>query len=303
MNSIEKRPESAAAVAFASPFPDRNTRVVTVGATGAYGQAQIVGMRSAGTQIVANVAIGRAGQSTDGIPVFDSVAEAIVATGAEAAAIYTPAAGIRDAVAECAEAGIRFAVAAAEFVPLHDTLYVCALARQNGMWLVGPNTLGMTVPGETTLGSIPREFTLPGSVAVFGRSGTLTATAARLLSKAGIGQRALIHIGGDVLCGRNPHEYIAAAAADAKTSVIVYLGEIGGTKEYAALDAIRTSAKPIVALVVGRHAPPGRRMGHAGALVEGERGTAQAKRAALERAGAHLAESILDLPRVVGGLT
>ena len=204
---------------------------------------------------------------------------------------------------ECAEAGIRFAVAAAEFVPLHDTLYACAFARQKGLWLVGPNTLGMTVPGETTLGSIPSEFTKPGPVAVFGRSGTLTATAARLLSKAGIGQRALIHIGGDTLCGRNPHEYIAAAAADARTSVIVYLGEIGGTKEYAALDAIRAAGKPVVALVVGRHAPPGRRMGHAGALVEGERGTAAAKRAALKDAGAHIADDILDLPRVVGGLT
>jgi succinyl-CoA synthetase alpha subunit len=303
MNTIQTRPEAAEAVAMASPFPDRNTRVVTVGATGAYGQAQTGGMRSAGTQIVANVAIGRAGQDQDGIPVFDTVAEAVATTGATAAAIYTPAAGIRDAVAECAEAGIGFVVAAAEFVPLHDTLYACTVARQKGMWLVGPNTLGMTIPGETTLGSIPREFTLPGPVAVFGRSGTLTATAGRLLSKAGIGQRALIHIGGDALCGRNPHEYIAAASADVKTSVIVYLGEIGGNKEYAALDAIRASAKPVVTLVVGRHAPPGRRMGHAGALVEGERGTAQAKRAALAEAGAHIAENILDLPRVVGGLT
>ena len=123
---------------MASPFPDRNTRVLTVGATGAYGQAQIAGMRAAGTQIVANVAIGRAGQATDGIPAFDLVADAIAATGAEAAAIYTPPAGIRDAVVECAEAGIRFAVAAAEFVPLHDTLYACAFARQKGLWLVGP---------------------------------------------------------------------------------------------------------------------------------------------------------------------
>jgi succinyl-CoA synthetase alpha subunit len=303
MNTIQARPESAAAVSLASPFPDRHTRVVTVGATGAYGQAQIAGMRSAGTRIVANVAIGRAGRATDGIPAFDSVAEAVAATGAEAAAIYTPAPGIRDAVTECAEAGIRFAVAAAEFVPLHDTLYACALARRKGLWLVGPNTLGMTIPGETTLGSIPREFTKPGAVAVFGRSGTLTATAARLLSRAGIGQRALIHIGGDALCGRNPHEYIAAAAADARTAAIVYLGEIGGTKEFAALEAIRTANKPVVALIVGRHAPPGRRMGHAGALVEGERATAQAKRIVLRDAGAHIVDDILELPGVVGGLT
>jgi succinyl-CoA synthetase alpha subunit len=214
------------------------------------------------------------------------VAEAVAATGAEAAAIYTPAAGIRDAVTECAEAGIRLALAAAEFVPLHDTLYACAFARRRGLWLVGPNTL-----------------TLPGSVAVFGRSGTLTATAARLLSRAGIGQRALIHIGGDALCGRNPHEYIAAAAADARTAAIVYLGEIGGTKEFAALEAIRTANKPVVALIVGRHAPPGRRMGHAGALVEGERATAEAKRIVLRDAGAHIVDDILELPGVVGGLT
>jgi succinyl-CoA synthetase alpha subunit len=222
--------------------------------------------------------------------------------GATAAVIYTPAAGCGDSIVECAEAGIKFAVAPAEFMPVHDSLYALARAREADMWVVGPNTLGMAVPGECVLGSIAKEFTTPGPVALFGRSGTLTATASRLLSKAGLGQRVAIHIGGDALCGRNPHEYFLAAAADPKTKVIAYLGEIGGTKEYETLEIIKSLGKPVAALIIGLYAPAGRRMGHAGALVEGERGTARAKRVALKAAGAHIVDNILELSKVVGGL-
>jgi succinyl-CoA synthetase alpha subunit len=284
------------------PFPDATTPVVVIGATGGYGRAQIVGMKSGGANVVGITSPGRGGETVDDIPVFDSVADAVRKAGAIAAVIYTPAAGCGDSVVECAEAGIRFAVAPAEFMPIHDALYALARARETDMWVVGPNTLGMAVPGECVLGSIAKEFTLPGPVAVFGRSGTLTATASRLLSKAGIGQRVAIHIGGDVLCGRNPHEYFLAAAADPKTKAIAYLGEIGGTKEYEALEVIQSLGKPVATLIIGLHAPAGRRMGHAGALVEGERGTARAKRAALKAAGAHIVENILELPNVMRGL-
>src|SRR5215475_14873131 len=281
---------------------DSDTPVVVVGGTGRYGVAQIAGMRAAGTNIVAGVAPGRGGTAVDGVAMFDTVAEAVAARGVCAAAIYTPPAGVRDAVVECAEAGIGFAVVAAEFVPLHDTLYALARAREKNMWVVGPNTLGFAIPGKIFVGSIPPEFTRAGPVALFGRSGTLTATTARLLTARGIGQSLVAHIGGDTLCGRNPHEYLQAAAADPASEIVVVLGEIGGTKEYAMLDIIRALDKPVVAMVVGRHAPPGRRMGHAGALVEGARGSAQAKIAALREAGAHIAQDVLSIPGCVKGL-
>ena len=280
-------------------FPVAHTPVVVVGGTGPYGRAQIAGMRAAGTNIVAGVAPGRGGSVIDGVPVFDLVAEAVARCGARAAVIYTPAAGVRDAIVECAEAGIAFAVAAAEFVPIHDSLVALTQARASGMWVTGPNTLGFAIPHKILLGSIPPEFTSPGPVALFGRSGTLTATTARLLTARGIGQSLVAHIGGDALCGRNPHEYLEVAAAHAATEIIVFLGEIGGTKEYAMLGSIRALDKPVVAMVVGRHAPPGRRMGHAGALVEGARGSAEAKIEALREAGAHIAPDVLSIPRCV----
>jgi succinyl-CoA synthetase alpha subunit len=282
-----------------SPFVPADTPVVVIGGTGRYGSAQISGMRAAGTNIVANVTPGRGGSAIDGIPNFDTVKEAVAQRGARAAVIYTPAASVRDAIVECAEANIAFAVAAGEFVPVHDSLFALARARASGMWVVGPNSLGFSIPGKILLGSIPPEFTCPGPVALFGRSGTLTSTTARLLTRQGIGQSLVAHIGGDTLCGRNPHEYLEAVAADPATAVVVVLGEIGGTKEYEMLDITRRIDKPIVALVVGRHAPPGRRMGHAGALIEGERGTAAAKIAALRAAGAHIADDVLAVPAVV----
>jgi len=278
---------------------DADTPVVVVGGTGPYGVAQMAGMRAAGTKIVAGVAPGRGGTAVDGIAMFDTVAEAVAARGASAAAIYTPPAGVRDAVVECAEAGIGFAVVAAEFVPLHDTLYALARAREKNMWVVGPNTLGFAIPGKIFVGSIPPEFTRAGPVALFGRSGTLTATTARLLTARGIGQSLVAHIGGDTLCGRNPHEYLEVAAAHVATEVIVFLGEIGGTKEYAMLGTIRALDKPVVTMVVGRHAPRGRRMGHAGALIEGARGSAEVKIDALRDAGAHIAPDVLSIPRHV----
>jgi succinyl-CoA synthetase alpha subunit len=282
-----------------SPFPAADTPVVVIGGTGRYGSAQIAGMRAAGTNIVANVTPGRGGSAVDGLPNFDTVGEAVVQRGARAAVIYTPAASVRDAIVECAEGGIAFAVAAGEFVPIHDSLFALARARSSGMWVVGPNSLGFAIPGQILLGSIPPEFTRPGPVALFGRSGTLTSMTARLLTRQGIGQSLVAHIGGDALCGRNPHEYLSVVATDPATEIVVVLGEIGGTKEYEMLDIIRRIDKPVVALVVGRHAPPGRRMGHAGALIEGARGTAAAKIEALREAGAHIARDVLAIAGIV----
>jgi succinyl-CoA synthetase alpha subunit len=180
-------------------------------------------------------------------------------------------------------------MAAAEYVPVHDALTAVAAARAAGSWLVGPNTLGIYVPRRGLLGSIAPSFCKPGRVAVIVRSGTVALTLARQLTLAGIGQSIVAHIGGDAVIGRNPHEYLLALAGDEATDAVLYCGEIGGDKEYAFADAARGFAKPIVAMVVGRHAPEQKQMGHAGALIGSAREGAQAKLAVLADAGCRVA--------------
>lgn len=277
-------------------------RVLLQGATGAYGLAQLHAMREAGTPLAGVVAPGRGGAAIEGLPSFDRMAEAVAATGAEVSIIYVPASGVRDALVDAADAGIRLAIVAAEFVPVHDALWALGYARERGMWVVGPNSLGMMVPGQALLGSIATGFTAPGRVGVIGRSGTLTLTGTRLLTRFGCGQSAITHMGGDSVVGRNPHEYLARFLDDPGTDIVAYLGEIGGGKEYAMLDLIAARLKPVVSLIVGRHAPPGKQMGHAGALVEGTRETAGAKRAALAEAGAVIADNPEHLAQLVAGM-
>ncbi|GGC49602.1 succinyl-CoA synthetase subunit alpha [Siccirubricoccus deserti] len=267
---------------FLASFP---RRVVVFNPTGRYATAQVASMREAGTHLIGGIALGRGGESLDGLALYDDVRE--LPEPADAAVIYTPPEGVLDAVR--AAAGIPTIVVAAEYVPVHDTLRAAQAARAAGSWLVGPNTLGLCVPEEGLLGSIAPSFCTPGRVAVMCRSGTLTLTMARLLTAAGIGQRAVMHIGGDTIAGRNPHEYLAALAADKRTDAVLYCGEIGGDKEYALAEAIRACPKPVVTMLVGRHAPAEKRMGHAGALVGGARESAAAKLAALAAGGARTA--------------
>jgi succinyl-CoA synthetase alpha subunit len=203
--------------------------------------------------------------------------------------IYTPAEGVRDAVVECAAAHIPTIMAVAEYVPVHDALQAAAAARAAGCWLIGPNTLGMYVPGRGLLGSIAPSFCKGGRVAVIARSGTLTLATARQLTLNGIGQSIVAHIGGDTVAGRNPHEYLAALAHHDATEAVLFCGEIGGDKEYALAEAMRGFPKPVVAMVVGRFAPAEKRMGHAGALVGSARESADAKLAALAAAGCRVA--------------
>jgi succinyl-CoA synthetase alpha subunit len=259
-------------------------RVVVVNPTGAYGRAQVAAMRAAGTALVAGIAPGRGGTVQDGLPLFDDMWD--LPEPADAAVLYTPPEGVLDAVRAAAAARIPLIVAAAEYVPVHDALKAARAARAAGSWLIGPNTLGLCVPGQVMLGSIAPEFCAPGGVTLLCRSGTLTLALSRLLTEAGIGQRAVIHMGGDLVIGRNPHEYVAALAADAATRAVLYCGELGGDKEYALAAALPALGKKVVALVMGRHAPAGTRMGHAGALAGAARETAAAKLAVLAAAGA-----------------
>jgi succinyl-CoA synthetase alpha subunit len=222
------------------------------------------------------------------LPLYDRVAD--LPERPNVAVLYTPAEGVRDAIAACAAARIRTIVAVAEYVPVHDALAAAAAARAAGAWLIGPNTLGMYVPGRGLLGSIAPSFCKAGRLAVIARSGTLTLAMARQLTLAGIGQRLVCHIGGDTVAGRNPHEYLVALAHDPTSEVVLYCGEIGGDKEYALADAVRGFPKPVVAMLVGRHAPAEKRMGHAGALVGSAREGAAAKLAALAAAGCRVAQ-------------
>jgi succinyl-CoA synthetase alpha subunit len=278
-------------------------RVVVFNATGAYAARQIAAMREAGTGFLGGIALGRGGTMLDGLPIFDRLAD--VPEQPDAAILYTPPDGTLDAVRICAAARIPTIVAAAEYVPLHDSLRAAREARAAASWLVGPNTLGLCVPGEGLLGSVSPAFCSPGRVALIGRSGTLTLATSRLMTKAGIGQRIAIHIGGDAVVGRNPDDYLAALAEDERTQAVLYCGEIGGDKEHALAEALGGFGKPFVATLVGRHAPADRQMGHAGALIGSERESAAAKLAALSAAGAHTAatpyEAIAILRRLIPG--
>jgi len=274
---------------FLARFPQR---VVVFNAAGTYAARQVAMMREAGTRLVAGIALGRGGGDLDGLPLLDSLAQ--LDAPADCAILYTPPEGTADAIRQCALGRIPTIVAAAEYVPLFDSLRAARAAREAGSWLVGPNTLGLCVPGAGLLGSVSPAFCTPGRVALIGRSGTLTLTVARLLTAAGIGQRIAIHVGGDSVIGRNPDEYLDALADDPGTDAVLYCGEIGGDKEYALAEAVARCRKPVVATLVGRHAPADRQMGHAGALIGSEREGAAAKLAALREAGAHAVATPYD---------
>jgi succinyl-CoA synthetase alpha subunit len=271
------------------PFLDAQPwRVAVISPTGRYARNQVAGMIAAGTPIVGGVALGRGGTTMDGLPLYDRVSD--LPEKPDIALIYTPAEGVRDAVIECAVAQIPTIMAVAEYVPVHDALQAAAQARAAGSWLIGPNTLGLYVPGIGLLGSIAPIFCMPGRVAVIVRSGTVTLALTRQLTLAGIGQRIVAHIGGDTVIGRNPDEYLRALAHDDATSAVLFCGEIGGDKEYAVAEAARGYPKPIIAMVIGRHAPAEKQMGHAGALVGSAREGADAKLAALAAAGCRIAK-------------
>jgi succinyl-CoA synthetase alpha subunit len=275
------------------PFLDLEPwRVAVISPTGRYARNQVAAMIESGTPIVGGVALGRGGTTMDGLALYDRIAD--VPQQPNVALIYTPAEGVRDAVAECADARIATIMAVAEYVPVHDALAAASRARASGCWLVGPNTLGIFVPGRGVLGSIAPSFCKAGRLAMIVRSGTLALAMARQLTLAGIGQRIVAHIGGDTVIGRNPHEYLQALADDEATAAVLFCGEIGGDKEYAFAEAARGFRKPVFAMVVGRHAPAEKQMGHAGALVGSAREGAEAKLAALADAGCRIAKGPED---------
>lgn len=268
---------------------DASTRVVVQGLTGAEGTFHAARMLEYGTRVVAGVTPGKGGSAHLGLPVFDTVAEAVREEGADASVVFVPAARAAGAVVEAAEAGLRLVVCVTEGIPVHSVIRTReALARTRAL-LIGPNTPGVISPGRAKLGIMPGPIHRPGPVGVVSRSGTLTYEAVDQLTRLGLGQSTAAGIGGDPIVGLSFVDVLKLFAADPETEAVVLIGEIGGAAEEEAAALVRSGyPKPVVAYVAGLAAPAGRRMGHAGAIASSGRGTAAGKIAALEAAGARV---------------
>ena len=278
----------------------RETRLVVQGITGREGEFHARAMREYGTHVVSGVTPGKGGQRVldDGVPVFDTVAEAVRETGANTSCIFVPAAGAPDAILEAIGAGIGTVFCITEGIPALDMVPVVAAVERAGAKLIGPNCPGATSPGRAKVGIIPGSIHREGPVGVVSRSGTLTYEAVQAMTDAGLGQSTCVGIGGDPIIGTTFLEVLQLFAADPETEAIVLIGEIGGTAEEtaAAWAAENLRDVPKAAFIAGRTAPEGRRMGHAGAIISGGTGTAASKVAALEAAGFHVAGSPTELP-------
>lgn len=275
---------------------NKNTAVVVQGITGKYGQGQVKRMMDYGTNIVAGVTPGRAGESIFGIPIYDTVFEAVahhpeIDTGI----IYVPPASIKDATEEAIDAGIKVGMIAAEGVPLHDTMKLRTRAREKDCWIVGPNTLGLISPGECMVGSLAADYATKGRVGLITRGGTINVELIRMLSQNNIGQSTCIASGGDKVVFRNPAEYLAQFENDDDTEVVVLNAEIGGNKETESAEVIRRMNKKVFAYVLGRCAPKGKRMGHIGAIIGSDDEGWENKCRILREAGA----IVVDTPWVL----
>ncbi len=282
---------------------DRNTRLLVQGITGHEGEFHSRQMIEYGTQIVAGVTPGKGGQwACDGrVPVFDTVAEAVAATEPNASIVYVPARFAADAILEAADGGIPLIVCITEGIPTLDMAQVCAYLDRVGARLVGPNCPGLLSPGEAKVGIMPGHIATPGPVGVVSRSGTLTYEVVYALTARGIGQTTCIGIGGDPIIGTTFTDVLEMFERDPLTEQVVLIGEIGGSdEERAARFIAERMTKPVTAFIAGRTAPPGKRMGHAGAIIEGGTGTAAEKIAAFERVGVPVAQYPGQIPDLVG---
>jgi len=278
----------------------RETRVVVQGITGHQGTVHSRQMREFGTNVVAGVTPGKGGTTVEDVPVFDSVRDAVETTQANASCIFVPAPFAKDALLESVDAGIRLSVIVTEHIPFHDMLVMYHYARSHGARIIGPNCPGIASPGVAKVGIIPNVVFRPGRVGVISRSGTLTYEIVNGIKEHRLGQSTCIGLGGDPVVGTSFVDALPLFQDDPDTDLIVLVGEIGGSAEEDAADYIRKKfTKPVVAYIAGRSAPPGKRMGHAGAIISRGKGTAETKLAALEAAGARVARFPYEIPDLV----
>ena len=283
---------------------DNNTRVICQGFTGSQGTFHSEQALAYGTQIVGGVTPGKGGQLHLGLPVFNSVREACAETGADASVIYVPAAFCKDSILEAADTGIKLIVCITEGIPTLDMLVAKEKCDRSGVRLVGPNCPGVITPGQCKIGIMPGHIHQPGKVGIVSRSGTLTYEAVKQTTDYGFGQSSCVGIGGDPIPGSNFIDILRLFEADEQTEAIVMIGEIGGTAEEEAAAFIKTSvSKPVLAYIAGVTAPAGKRMGHAGAIISGGKGTADEKFSALQDAGVKTVRSLADIGSGLSELT
>ena len=279
-----------------SVFIDKSTRLLVQGITGRDGSFHAKQMMEYGTQVVGGVTPGKGGQKFEGtVPIFNTVAEAMQATGANTTVIYVPPPFAADAMMEAAAAGLKLIVCITEGVPVLDMTRVYPFVKEHGARLIGPNCPGLITPGESKVGIIPGRICAPGNVGVVSRSGTLTYEVVYQLTRAGLGQSTCVGIGGDPINGTNFIDVLDAFEKDPKTKAVAMMGEIGGTDEQEAATFVKERmTKPVVGFIAGQTAPPGRRMGHAGAIISGSSGTAEEKLQAFRDAGMGVAQRPVD---------
>ena len=282
---------------------NKSTRVICQGITGKAGAFHTKGCKEYGTQMVGGVTPGKGGETVEGLPVFDTVAEAVEKTGANATMIFVPAAFTADAILEALDAGIKVICAITEGVPVLDMVRVYELIRNSDAVLIGPNCPGVITPGECKIGIMPGYIHQPGRIGIMSRSGTLTYEAVWQTSNLKLGQSTCVGLGGDPIVGTNYIDLFKLFEKDPQTEAILMMGEIGGTAEEEAAAYVKAHVtKPVAAFIAGRTAPPGRRMGHAGAIISGGKGDAPSKIAALEAAGIKVAPHPAALGRTMSEL-
>ncbi len=279
---------------------DKNTRLLAQGITGREGSFHTTQMVEYGTNVVAGVTPGKRGENVAGVPVFDTVASAVAETGANTSIIYVPARFAPDAVYEAVDSGISLVICITEGVPVNDMVPVYAYVKENGARLIGPNCPGLITPGEAKVGIMPGFIHKAGNVGLVSRSGTLTYEVVDALTKAGLGQSTAVGIGGDPVIGTSFVDVLRLFQDDPATEAIVMIGEIGGTDEEDAAAFIKENVtKPVAGFIAGITAPPGKRMGHAGAIISGGAGTAAEKISALESAGVRVAQTPSKVPELL----